>query len=241
MVHFGDSRLYITERETRDSTGTNDSTIVGNEYAISPNAKVYSEYQWQHGDAGQTETRLLGMRRQWGQDKGLKFLLSGEYADVYGSATQTRRYAAALGLSYDGGARWKASTRDEFRREYGAVNRNQLLSTNFVEYKLNPDFSLLGKYHYSVTENIDSGVAEGDLNETSIGVAYRPVASDRFNALGRVTRIGDRRPLAAGEVSQLARSNGPWNWDEALNGWRSLPTRTSRLQIRSLVTIAAPC
>jgi hypothetical protein len=204
VMKFGDSRMYIKERETHDAEGANSTSILGAETGIGDNSKLYSEYQWQRGDNGPTQTSLLGARKQWGADKGWKFLLSGEYADVYGSATQTKRYATAIGASFDDSERWKFSTRNEYRREFGTTNRHQLLTTNYIEYKLNTDFSVLGKYRYSVTRNSDTDAIEGDLNEQSIGLAYRPVNSDRFNALGRYTRIGDTRPLAAGDTSQLS-------------------------------------
>ncbi|MGW8246685.1 MAG: OmpA family protein [Acidiferrobacterales bacterium] len=217
VMKFGDSRMYIKERETHDANGSNNTSILGAETGIGDNSKLYSEYQWQRGDSGVTQTSLLGARKQWGKEKGWKFLVSGEYADVYGSTTLTKRYAGAFGASYDEDKRWKLSTRNEYRREFGTTNRYQVLTTNNIEYKLNTDFSVLGKYNYSVTRNSDTAVTEGELNEQSIGLAYRPVKTDRFNALGRYTRIGDTRPLAAGDTSQLSSSTDifsvEWSYD----------------------------
>jgi hypothetical protein len=84
------------------------------------------------------------------------------------------------------------------RLEKGAEDRVQYLTTNLVELRLVPDVTLLGKYRYSRTRDRILGTDEAKFDEQSIGIAYRPVATDRFNALSRFTRQADLRPEVPG-------------------------------------------
>ena len=88
-----------------------------------------------------------------------------------------------------------ASTRNEWRREKGTDEREQYLTVNHLELKLHPDYTLLGKYRYSLTRDLDLDAVEARFDERSLGVAYRPVQHDQLNLLARYTGISDQRPL----------------------------------------------
>jgi hypothetical protein len=88
----------------------------------------------------------------------------------------------------------KLSTRNEVRRERGDTERLQILTSNLLEIKLNPDYTLLAKLNFSETRDMKLDVVEADFDEHSIGVAYRPVKHDRLNLLARYTGISDLRP-----------------------------------------------
>jgi len=100
----------------------------------------------------------------------------------------------------------------------------QFLTFNKLDYKLNPDLTLLVKYRYSKTVDRDQDSVEARLDERSIGIAYRPVHNDRFNALARYTRLFEMRPLARGvmdspedllsvvSIEAVYRFNARWEW-----------------------------
>jgi hypothetical protein len=196
---LGDKRVYLTERLVEDQAGRTTSTVFGTEAAIDSSSKIYSEYQWEHSDNGDRNISLLGAQKQWEADKGLKFNLSGEYSAI-DSTPDSSRYTIAGGISYANPSGFKASTREELRRENEAEEHVQFLTTNHVELKLHPDFTLLGKYRYSKTRNLDRDETEAFFTELSVGLAYRPVAYDRFNALARYTMLSDEGPLEVGET-----------------------------------------
>lgn len=196
---LGDKRVYLTERLAEDQAGRTTSTVFGTEAAIDSSSKIYSEYQWEHSDNGDRNISLLGAQKQWEAVKGLKFNLSGEYSAIE-DPQETSRYTIAGGISYANPSGFKATTREEVRRESGAEERVQYLTTNHVELKLNPDFTLLGKYRYSETRDLDLEEKEAFFNELSVGLAYRPVAYDRFNALARYTMLSEQGPLEVDET-----------------------------------------
>ena len=196
----GSERAYLTERQKEDKSVRSTATIVGGEAALGRSGRVYTEYQVEHADNGDRALSLIGLQRHWDPAPGLQFLLSAEHTEIESKPQATRRDAVATGFSYVRPSGFKASTRDEIRREPGTRERLQYLTSNQVEFRLNPDFTLLGKYRYSRTRDRDLGTTEAELEERSLGLAFRPVTHDRFNGLFRYTRLLDQRPLAPGET-----------------------------------------
>ena len=199
----GRGRAYLTQRLKEDQSVRSTATIVGGESALGRSGKVYTEYQVEHADNGDRALSLIGLQRHWDPAPGLQFLLSAEHTEIDSKPEVTRRDAIATGLSYVHPSGFKATTRDEIRREPGARERLQYLTSNQVEFKLNPDFTLLGKYRYSRTEDRDLGTIDAEFEERSLGLAFRPVTHDRFNGLFRYTRLLDHPPLAPGETESV--------------------------------------
>ena len=59
---------------------------------------------------------------------------------------------------------------------------------------MSPDYSLLGRYNYSITRDLDLDEIEARFEERSMGLAYRPVATDRLNLLSKYTVLSDQAP-----------------------------------------------
>ena len=222
------TNVYLTERTATDQAGNRTATVLGARSPLGANSKVYTEYQWEDTDAGKRAISLVGIQRQWDLGPGFRFVLSGENAHVKSDAATSAaitpdhdRSALAASVSYENPATWSVLSRNEIRFDGGAPvttsttpptpattpgKRRQILTFNQFSYKLNADLSVVGKLSYSTTENTDSGVTEAKYDERSVGVAYRPTASDRFNALGRYTHLSDLRPIGAGTVIPTDRS-----------------------------------
>ncbi len=209
------NRLYLTQRLSRDmqNNGRN-TTIVGAQSPLGRDGKVYSEYQWEVADQGDRNVSLIGAEQKWRLRRGLQLLLAAELGKIQAASGGSDRYAIATGLSYSHPRGLSASTRNELRRESGVQEREQFLSTNSAELKLDPDYTLLGKYRYSLSRDLDNDVVEAEFEESSLGLAYRPVASDRFNALARYTRQADQRPLSlgAGDMQNISRDIASIEW-----------------------------
>ncbi len=191
--------LYLTERVNDDKLGKTTSTIVGGETSIAAIAgaergKIYSEYQWDKSDNGDQSLSLVGAEQQWKIEHGWKLNLGSEYSDINTLSGITSRNTFIVGLSYMKKG-LKASARHETRNDRGTERKRQLLTSSSIEYNLNPDYILFGKYRYSITHNLTTQIDDASFDEHSIGVAYRPTRHDRFNALTRYTRLSDLRPL----------------------------------------------
>ncbi len=196
---FDGGKLYLDERMQQDNAGQSSlSTVVGGENSLGSNSRIYSEYQIENADAGDKQVSLLGADRFWDLQQGMQFKLAAEHSVINGDTSDSERYSVATVFSYKGVSGLSWSTKNEVRRERGDKERLQYLSNNFFEMKLNPDYTLLLKYVMSETRDLDLDEIEAAFNEHSIGLAYRPVATDRFNLLARYTGISDKRPLSLG-------------------------------------------
>jgi hypothetical protein len=214
-------RVYMNQRLTDESGGRTSSTVLGAEAPVGDSAKIYSEYQWEHTQTDDRNVSLLGARRQWEAVKGLDVFLSGELSNIDSDDQDTTRYTVAGGLSYAHPSGFKFTTREEIQREIGAQDRLQFLTTNNLELKLNPDFTALGKLNYSQTDDLDLDETEAFFREYTVGLAYRPVKHDRFNALAKYTRLAEQGPedQVDGEpfVSDTDVASIEWSFD--INRW----------------------
>ncbi len=201
MSYLNDkNRIYLTERLVNDQAGQTRATVLGGETPFGATGKVYSEYQWETSDKGHRNLSLVGTQHQWTISEGLQFSLSGEYATIDALPVATQRTVLAGGLSYRHPAGITASTRDEIRWEEGNKQRQQFLTINHIELKLNPDYTLLGKFRYGITRDLALDLIEAKFSEQSMGLAYRPVAHDRLNGLARYTHLSDQRPVQPGQL-----------------------------------------
>ncbi len=198
-------RVYLTERLNDNQSGKTTSTIIGGEtstgtIAGAESGKVYSEYQWDNSELGDKSLSLVGAEQQWLIENGWKFNLGSEYSDINTLTGTTSRTTIAVGMSYMRKG-LKVSSRNEIRNDRGTERKKQILTSNIIEYNLNPDYVVLGKYRHSVTRNLTKNINDARFDEQSIGLAYRPTGHDRFNALGRYTHLSDMSPLNLDSVT----------------------------------------
>ena len=196
FLTLGKNRLYVTERFAEDLGAKKLSTVVGAQRDLSTSSKVYTEYQWERGDRGDRALSLVGARNDWDLGYGFRLLLTGEWTEIDSQPTSSSRSAVGMGVSYASSRGVKGSTKNELRAETGGADRTQFFTNNFLEVALSPNFTLLGKYRYSKTRDRTLDATESKFDERSVGLAYRPVAHDRFNALVKYTRLLDRSPVA---------------------------------------------
>ncbi len=202
ILDIGESSVYVTERVADDPAGERTTTVLGARSPIGAATKVYTEYQWESAERGDRAISLVGLQRQWEVKKGFRFLLSGETAKIDAEPSTTRT-AVAGSMTYGHPDGTTFVTRDELRRESGERDRTQIFTLNELNYKLGTDLSLLARWRYSTTLDRQTDADEAAFEERVIGLAYRPVAHDRFNLLGRYTQLSDQRPV--GPADSLAR------------------------------------
>lgn len=207
VYNMDGGKIYATERVEESQAGDSNATIMGAESRIADDSRVYTEYQWLNSDRGDESVSLLGAERAWGGDNGFRFSLSGERSEVESASGQTDRFSISAGLSYKDGKGLKASTRNEIRRESGTVDQHQYLTVNHLEFKMGPDFTMLNDYRYSTTIDRNTDEETAGFEVVSIGLAYRPVAHDRFNALSKFTHLSDMRPLSLAGIDSLVTSS----------------------------------
>ena len=200
VLKIGDKEFYVNQRMADDKAGKSTTTVVGTQAPVGKHTKVYSEYQWEHTDSGDKAMSVLGAQRQWEAFKGFDVLLSGEYANNDSETDDSSHLALAGGFSWAHARGFKFSTRAEVIKDTGDQDQIQYLTTNKLELKLNPDFTLLGKLRYSETRDDDTNEDLAFFTEFNVGLAYRPVRFDRFNALAKYTFLDQMGPQELGQV-----------------------------------------
>ena len=198
------NRIYLTERVTDSRVDKTQTTIVGGEtpWGERGAGKLYTEHQSEQNAQNARDMALVGAQRNWDVTPGLRLTLGGEYGTGKATAGSIERYALATGVSYASTTGWSVATRNELRREFGAQSLRQFLTTNQGELKITPDYTGLVKLRYSITSGPLVSTTTAEFAEYTLGLAYRPVSSDRFNALARYNHLLDRRAMVNGRAPQ---------------------------------------
>jgi uncharacterized repeat protein (TIGR01451 family) len=187
------SRLYVREEYAKYEAGTQTRTLVGAESQVLKNTTAYSEYRLADGSAGYRNQQVMGLKNKIQIMDGLTANITGEYLTTLSGKKNTNEpdaYAAAAGLEYLPKEDLKLTGRLEHRNEMINGGNSSYLAEIASAYKINPDYSLLLRERYFLEKNA------GNDNNTSwflVGLAYRPLDNDRFNALGKIEYKYDKR------------------------------------------------
>jgi hypothetical protein len=91
--------------------------------------------------------------------------------------------AVTLGVDYTAAATWKASGQVQWQT---STTSSSWLLTGALANKLGDSWTLLNRGLYSEQSNLGAGGGTRELITAQSGVAYRPVETDVWNALGRI-------------------------------------------------------
>jgi flagellar motor protein MotB len=158
----------------------------------SDSASVYLEEQYAHGDVPQGLTHAAGValtpydRFNFGADVDF-----GTLKD-YETAAETKRTAVSVtgGCGFEmlkiaSGVEYRV---DDVEQTDGSFSETTYwLFKNNLEFRLSPDWRLIGKLNHAESESSGEESVSGDYTEAIMGFAYRPVANDRLNALFKYT------------------------------------------------------
>ncbi|MEH6457683.1 MAG: hypothetical protein V7749_15250 [Cocleimonas sp.] len=192
--------LYSNFTLSTDRTDDNKRTFtVGQRKTVSDQLSVYTEHQFTHETIQSGVGHAFGLDYKLSKELVANFSVQKARLDKVESGL-TDREAFSVGLSYKED-NVDASTRLEFRRDKGTnagsdEDTEQWVTTNKVNYRLNPSLRLQGKLNYSQTEDQRSNIRDAEFTEVGLGFAYRPVNHDRLNILGRLTYLYDLQPLS---------------------------------------------
>ncbi len=115
-----------------------------------------------------------------------------------------------LSLGYADTNRLKGSSSFEVRIDPDAPEVQQWVTQNSIEWHINQDLSFLGRANFGTSRFVEPGDLTGRFVELNTGFAYRPVESDRFNALVKYTFLGEvasNAQFVSGESAGLVPSN----------------------------------
>jgi hypothetical protein len=149
---------------------------------------VYSEYRLRDAGSGKDVQAALGLRNGWMLRQGLRMVTNVERT----TATDGKSTAAGVGLEYTASELWKASGRIEWRQDDD--NTNHLFTAGLAR-KLDRNWTLLARDYFNQVKPRTAAGSDTRQNRFQLGFAYRPVDSNRFDALGMLEQ---RNEFSAG-------------------------------------------
>jgi len=178
---------------TDRTEGDRNIFTMGQKSRITDALSVFSEHQFSHSD------KMSGLGNSFGIDYAFtKALLANlTYNKTnYDDQNQRDRDAFSASLHFSD-KDVTASTKLEYRKDKGLnLEETQYLTTNRLNYKINPSWSVMGKLNHSQTEDKITHQHEATFTEAGVGFAYRPVEEARFNLIGKYTYLYDLSSLA---------------------------------------------
>lgn len=164
------------------------STVVGVDTVLPDTTQLFNEYRVGDGIDGRGAEAAVGLRRTFRLDNGLGITGGLQRIKQLGGAVSTSESTAvSLGVDYAQAQDWKGSAQVQWQDS--DASRSRLLTAAVVQ-KLGAEWTVLhrGLYH---TEDSAGGGARRLVTAQS-GAAYRPVDSNRWNALARIEYRDDQ-------------------------------------------------
>ncbi len=175
---YGEHR--ISDKGNKDSS----SNILGMEYQLTDNWLLALDYS----KSSDRKVKDRSTNNNDDYDDG-DTDRDNDYNSIYNGGV-TDREIMGVGLSY-GNNKTSFSNRAEYRRDRGKKELKQVIMTGKLDYLYNDELTLLAEYDYS--RSYQSGI-DRDLEsylKGTIGLAYRPIITDKFNLLAKYSYLED--------------------------------------------------
>lgn len=191
------SKLYLRHNFINSLNGpytlstdfTRYTTVGGIETTLPDTTQLFNEYRVGDSMDGRGAEAALGVRRTVRFDNGVG--ITGGFQRIKqlsGGTTGEESTALTLGADYTGAADWKAS--GQLQWQDSTSSRSQLASGALVK-KLGAEWTLLNRALVH-TEDSKTGPGGRRLVTAQAGAAYRPVTTNKWNALARIEYRDDR-------------------------------------------------
>jgi hypothetical protein len=188
--------LYRGNVNTSDSdTKRSTTTASGVSSQITPQTKIYAQEQYQTSNEAVANSTAMGQETQL--DKKWRIGCAVERGVINGlDGNDTTRQSGSVNAWYNNDKDLRFNTKLETRQDIGPIDRKQYGTANSMNYKLTPDWSLIGRFNWSETMNETTDSIEALFNETGLGLALRPIKFDRLNLIGKYTYLIDNHPTS---------------------------------------------
>lgn len=249
---------YSTDSTAYDSPfmrSAQNGWILGQRWRLSNQVNLFNESQFlkEPDQAGLAHT--YGMDFYPAQGWNLGFTLSRAELTTTGGGDVERRAIGVSGGHTSPSADWTSKL--EWRRDSGAEQREQWVSTTRLAYRINESWRIAARLNYADTDDKVNPAAGAKFIEGNVGFAYRPWNSQRWGMFGRYTYLYDlatlgqlggadydqRSQILAFEgvyrhdqhwefAGKLARREGEVRMGRGMGTWLDAATTFSAVQVR---------
>ncbi|MBF0118986.1 MAG: DUF11 domain-containing protein [Desulfobacterales bacterium] len=178
------NRLAVREEYGKYDNSEELRTVFGVESQVSKNTVTYNEYRLIDGIDGQKSQNVIGIKNNFLLGDRTTGNLSSEYqGTIHGKKSENYPDAFAIsgGLEFLPKENLKFTNRLEYRNENSDNPRKSYFAELGIGYKLSPEYSILVKERYFLEDIQNNG--NRTTNHSILGLAYRPLKYDKFNAL----------------------------------------------------------
>lgn len=191
------SYSYSTDRTTRDplfDTALQRGWTVGQRWRLSDQVGLFNESQYLKDPRNDASglTHAFGMDFYPSKGWNLGFSVQDGELEAASGIVDRRAYSAS-GTRTSPDSQWTSKL--EFRRDRGAEEREQWVTTHRLLYKINEDWRVAVRANYADTEDLLNRAFDAKVVEANLGAAWRPHDSTRWAAFARYTYLYD---LASG-------------------------------------------
>jgi hypothetical protein len=173
---------------------------LGQRWRLSNQITMYNESQFLKEPTQSGLAHTFGMDFYPGFGWNLGFTLnSGELESTTGIVD--RRAVSISGGRTSPDTDWRSHL--EWRRDTGAEQREQWVSTNRLTHKINESWRIAARLNYSETDDRLDSQAGAKFIEGNFGFAYRPWDSTRWGLFGRYTYLYDLATLGQDGGAQV--------------------------------------
>ena len=176
-----------------------DGWTVGQRWRLGDQTSLYNESQYlkEGGQAGIAHTFGMDFYPSRGWNTGFT-LQHGELETLAGGVV-TRKAISLNGGHASQATGWNSKL--EWRKDSGAEQREQWVSTNRLVHRVNDSLRLAARFNYSETEDRLNALADARFIEGNVGFAWRPWDSTRWSVFGRYTYLYDLSSL--GQITDV--------------------------------------
>ncbi|WP_411884964.1 SdrD B-like domain-containing protein [Polaromonas sp. YR568] len=159
------------------------TTVAGINTELTDSTQLFNEYRMGDSINGRSAEAAVGLRKLMRLDNGVGLTASVQRIKPISGVVVDDSSAVTLGADYTAAANWKASGQVQWQT---STTSSSWLLTGAVANKLDDSWTLLNRGLYSEQSNLGAGGGSRELITAQSGVAYRPVETDVWNALGRI-------------------------------------------------------
>jgi hypothetical protein len=207
-----------TEYDSLFNPNRQNGWTLGQRWRISQQVNLFNESQYLKTPSESGLAHTFGMDFYPAQGWNLGFTLQdGDLTNSEGGNVD-RNAVSLSGGRTSPDTDWNSKI--EWRRDRGAEQREQWVSTNRFTHKLNESWRIAARLNYSETEDQLDAAAGAKFVEGNVGFAWRPWNSTRWGMFGRYTYLYDLSTLGQvggadyDQKSQIVSLEGVYKHDQ---------------------------
>ena len=159
------------------------TTVAGINTELPDSTQLFNEYRMGDSIDGRSSEAAVGLRRLWRLGNGVGVTASVQRIKPISGVVIDDSSAVTIGADYTAAATWKASGQAQWQT---STTSSSWLLTGALANKLDKSWTLLNRGLYSKQTNFGGAGGKRELITAQSGIAFRPVGTDVWNALGRI-------------------------------------------------------